>query len=86
MAETPADRYGMLTKCVVCQSINHSAQDCPDRSTIDNNTYILNEVVLHQTDYDDPLVLKLLISETWSAALLDCGASKTVIMNSLASM
>ena len=37
-----------------------------------------NEVVLHQSDYDNPDDLKSLMSETWSSALLDCGASKTV--------
>ena len=35
----PPDRYGILTKFAVCQSINHWAQNCPDRSTHDNNTH-----------------------------------------------
>ena len=37
----------------------------------------MNEVVLHQSDFDNPNELKNLTSETWSSALLDC-ASKTV--------
>ena len=74
----PLDRYGMPAKSVVCQSINHWAQDCPDKSTHESNSYILNGVVLHQTHYHNPQELKFLMSETWSAALLDCEASKTV--------
>ena len=38
----------------------------------------MNEVVLHQSDFDNPNELKNLTSETWSSALLNCGASKTV--------
>ena len=68
----------MPTKCEVCQSINHWAQNCPDRCTHENSTYILNEVVLHQIDYDNPQKLKFLMSETWSAVLHDCGTSKTI--------
>ena len=34
--------------------------------------------MLHQNDYDSPDELKFLMAESWSSALLDCGASKTV--------
>ena len=37
--------------------------------------------MLHQTDYDDPQELKFLMSETWSAALLDSGSGKTACSN-----
>ena len=37
--------------------------------------------MLHQIDYDDPQELKFIMSETWSQALLDCGASTTVYSN-----
>ena len=74
--KNPLDRYGNPTKCAICHSINHWAQNCPDRES--KNTYVVNEVVLHQSDYDNPNELKHLTSETWSSALLDCGASKTV--------
>ena len=39
---------------------------------------LTNEVVLHQTDDNNPQELKHLMSGTWSSALLDFGASKTV--------
>ena len=74
--KNPLDRYGNPTKCAICHSINHGAQNCSDRES--QNTYVVNEVVLHQSDYDNPNERKHLTSETWSSALLDCGASKTV--------
>ena len=37
--------------------------------------------MLHQTDYDDPQELKFLMSEIWSAALLDSGSGKTACSN-----
>ena len=74
--KNPLDRYSNPTKCAICHSINLWAQNCPDRES--KNTYVVNEVVLHQSDYNNPTELKHLTSETWSSALLDCGASKTV--------
>ena len=38
----------------------------------------MNEEVLHQNAFDNQNELKNLTSETWSSALLDCGASKAV--------
>lgn len=74
--KNPLDKYGNQTKCAICHSINHWAHNCPDRES--ENTFVVNEVILHQSDYDNPSELKYLMSETWSSALLDCGASKTV--------
>ena len=37
-----------------------------------------NEVILFQSDYDYPGQMQTLVSESWNAALLDSGASKTV--------
>ena len=78
--KNPPDRYGTTTTCVICHSINHWAQQCPDADSNnqDHNTYIINDIVLHQSVFDTPNELKGLVSETWNAALLDCGASKTV--------
>ena len=38
----------------------------------------MNEVVLHQSHFQNPNELKNLTSETWSSALLHCATSKTV--------
>ena len=32
----PADKYGNITQCHICCSINHWANNCPDRD-LDNN-------------------------------------------------
>jgi len=64
---------GYTSTCTYCKSINHWVKDCPDRKT-DGITYLVNEIVLHQNNDE----LKSLVSETWNAALLDCGATSTV--------
>ena len=60
---------------LICESINHWAQDCSDKCSGDFNTYY---VVLYQSDYDHPNKLKNLVAESWNAAVLDSGATKTV--------
>ena len=58
-------------------SINQQSQNFPDNNNTEHDTYIVNKVVLHQTDHDSPQELKHLMWETWSSALFDYGASKT---------
>ena len=74
----PLDKNGIQTRCAICQRINHWSQNCPGNINTECNTCVVNEVVLHQADYDSPQELKHLMSETSSSALLDCGGSKTV--------
>ena len=62
------------TRCAICESINHWAQDCPDKGSRDFNTLCCP----YQSDYDHPNKLKNLVVESWNAAVLDSGASKTV--------
>jgi len=76
-AKNPLDRFGRITRCSICDSINHWQQDCPDRNSTSNETYVVHEIVLHNVD-DSVVDLKSLVSETWNCGLLDCGASKTV--------
>ena len=63
------------------ESINHWCENCLDNVNAEHNTYVTNEVVLHQTDDNNPQELKHLMSDIWSSALLDCDASKTVCGN-----
>lgn len=77
-AKNPPGKDGNITRCDICESINHWAQDCPDRSSRDQDTYLIHEIVLMEEEYQDPEKLKQLVSETWNNGLLDCGASKTV--------
>ena len=73
------DKSGIPTRCIVCESINHWAKQCPDRSRTEHGTLLTeNEIVLHTNNNNKSNDLKCLVAETWSTALLDCGASKTV--------
>ena len=63
------------TWCFNCQSINHWASNCPDLQA-DDVTCMVNEIILH--NHNNDVVLKSLVSETWSSAILDSGASSTV--------
>ena len=74
--KNPRDRDGSITRCSICESINHWAPNCPDNNS-HNNTYY-NEIVLYQTDYDHPTTFLSLVDESRNAAVLDSGASKTV--------
>lgn len=67
-------KNGQQTRCNICQSINHWASQCPDRSS-EEVTYIVHELVLHNSN---DVILQSLLSETWSCAVLDSGASSTV--------
>ena len=50
VGRNPFYKQGGQTRCAICQSIKHWAQNCPDGNSTEHNTYVVNEVVLHQTD------------------------------------
>ena len=77
-AKNPTDRNGKITRCSICDSVNHWVSTCPDKEIRDNDTLLVHEIILHQNEHNDPEQLKNLVAETWSSGLLDCGASKTV--------
>ena len=56
------------------QSIYHVAQKCPEKY----DTLYTQEVLLCQSDFDHPRQFKTLVSEPWSAAVVDSGATNTV--------
>ena len=72
--KNPLSKSGAQTRCRNCQSINHWENKCPDKEVSDTSL-LLNEVVLHA---NDDVVLKTLLADTWSCAVLDCGATSTV--------
>ena len=76
----PSDSEGNPTKYSICESINHWAQDCPDKIKDEHDTYHSYHVVLFQSDFDHPSTGKLqsLVAESWNAAVLDSGTSNTV--------
>ena len=73
----PPNRMGQVSKCAICGSVYHWAQQCPDKDKApsSNSTYLANEFVLQ---IESPKELESLVAESWDSALLDCGATKTV--------
>ena len=74
----PTGRDGQVTRCDICESINHWAGNCPDKFKKDQETFVVHEIVLHGSHEESPEKMKELLSDTWSSGLLDCGATKTV--------
>ena len=62
----------------MCESVNHWASDCPDKTDSANDMWLLYEAILFQADFDHPSELNSLLLESWNAAVLDSGASKTL--------
>ena len=80
--KNPLDKYGNVSRCLNCDSINHWAPNCPDKND-QEQTYIIREIILHQNDLSKPdqmlpEQMKTLVAESWNSGLLDCGVSKTV--------
>ena len=75
--KNPLDKQGNITQCHTCYSINHWANDCPDKSDDDESPTLYN-VVFFEDDYDQPDNIKSLVHETMGCAVLDCGAAKSV--------
>ena len=87
-AKNPFDSSGQITRCAICESVNHWASSCPDRtsSLSDKGTYVVHEIVLYTEPYVEKPEkehmkeehMQYLVAETWSSGLLDSGASRTV--------
>ena len=63
---------GVQLKCHIF--VYNISQNCPEQI----DTYYTQEVVLRQSDFDQPEQLKTLLSESWNAPILDSGATNTV--------
>ena len=72
----PLDPQGRLTRCSVCDSVNHWKNNCPDRDLFKCKSTYFN-VVLFQADLDEPHRIDSLVHETLGAGVADCGASST---------
>ena len=86
--KNPLNDDGTITQCAICKSIYHWAPKCPHRESAkidpsilcsESSTLLSEHVVLHaHNTAHDTNALNGLMSETWNAAVLDCGATKTV--------
>ena len=70
----PPDGRGNITRCDICDSINHWASKCPDRES--QGAYY--QIALFENDLDHADGAKRLSQESIGAGIADCGATKTV--------
>ena len=70
------DQFGNPTRCSLCESVNHWANNCPDRANQEKETFIVHEIILHASV--QPVHILTLLAEAWGAGLVDSGASRTV--------
>lgn len=71
------DKYYNATKYAISKSIIHQLQNYLDAKTAEN-TQIINNIALHQSDYGRTQELQYLMSKTWSSEFLDCDARKSL--------
>ena len=78
--KNPLDKYGNITQCNVCLSINHWAENCPDRISEEKEKVhkAFYTVTLFQDDTENPERTMSLVAETLGCGVLDCGTPKTV--------
>ena len=80
--KNPPDKNGEPTRCNICESINHWADNCPDSDPTNCPAPTLfnkvDEITLFEGESDNTTTLRNLVSESWNSAILDCGATKTV--------
>ena len=84
LGRNPLDRYGYITHCNICYSVNHWQSECPDRpkENLRESKLALHQVViLFEEEEEDPGRLKTLVHETMSCAVLDSGCARTVCGN-----
>ena len=70
----PLDSQGKITRCNICESVNHWASKCPDRDRREEEN--LYSIILFESDLEQTYTS--IVQETLGAAVIDCGASKTV--------
>ena len=87
-SKNPLDSNGKVTRCWICDSVNHWSRQCPDREsysffeeTLPNNSETnfsetFNSLTLHMSDHR--IHPQDLVSESFNSAVVDTGASKTV--------
>lgn len=83
----PLNEKGQPSKCSICESINHWAYNCPDANTYMcesiqelnvEDTYDEQQVTLFQSNLISENSIKTFVSESFSCAILDSGATSTV--------
>ena len=73
--KNPLDEHGRYTRCTICESIFHWATACPHREA---GAGEIHHVTLFQSNLMDQDCIKIFVSESLSAAVLDSAATSTV--------
>ena len=88
-ARNPLKKNGEVSRCDICDSINHWASNCPDKiyynqqpSSSDDETHnespLSHQVTLFQSSLITETQQKVFVSETLNSAVLDSGATANV--------
>ena len=72
----PLDSYGNISRCRICESINHWEEHCPDKP--DHKLSNTAEITLFQSVLHTQETLQHFTGESFGTAVFDSGASKTV--------
>ena len=85
--KNPLNDRGVVSRCQICDSMNHWAANCPDATYYTEEYDAYNEwddgnaehhVTLYQAAFIGEYSMKTFVAESMSAAILDSGASSTV--------
>ena len=82
----PTNNKGQITRCSVCDSINHWAVNCPDAIYYGESVGAENEkdyddnheVTLYQSNMVTDEQMKTFVAESFNSAILDSGATTSV--------
>ena len=75
--KNPIGSHGNISRCRICESINHWENDCPDNPHR-NSKGNTEEVVLYQSVFHTQQFMQQWTGEVLSVAVLDSGATGTV--------
>ena len=80
--KNPTDSFGNMTKCSVCESINHWASACPDAQYFTELTEVIedqdHQVTLFESNLITEKCMQIFVAEAACTAILDSGATSTV--------
>ena len=81
----PLNEKGEVTRCVICESVNHWASNCPDKVYYSEDQVEdsaeeepSHQVTLFQSNLITNSQMKVFVSETLNTAVLDSGATANV--------
>ena len=75
----PPNSKGDITRCTICESINHWMSNCPDKVYFEQDDEdVEDNVTLYQSNLITDEHMRTFVSESFNCAILDSGATSTV--------